>query len=75
MGHLADLEKAIMHLRQQGFKIDMFARRGPDIICRVSNVILTDRNIVQLYKEGRLDAEGLKAFNNYDNPRILSLEM
>ena len=64
MGHLADLEVALDHLKQNGFEAQMLGVLGDSIVCLVRDVVLTDRNIVRLYKEGKLDPEGLKSCKN-----------
>ena len=64
MGHLADLEVALDHLKQNGFEAQMLGVLGDSIVCLVQDVVLTDRNIVRLYKEGKLDPEGMQSCKN-----------
>ena len=69
MGHLSDLESAVIHLRKQGIEVDLFAKHGRKLFCRVLNVVLTDRDIVKLHRKNKLDETGLKAFANRDDLR------
>ena len=75
MGHLADLEVALDHLKQNGFEAQMLGVLGDYIVCLVRDVVLTDRSIVRLYKAGKLDLEGLQTCRNSDkySPRGLQI--
>lgn len=64
MGHLSDLEVAVVQLQRQGFETRIFARRGATIICQVADVILSDRQIVHLFRNGKLDKAGLNSLKD-----------
>jgi hypothetical protein len=75
MGHLADLEVALDHLKRTGLEAQMLVVLGDSIVCLVRDLVLTDRSIVRLYKAGKLDLEGLKSGRNSDkyNPTGLQI--
>ena len=60
MGHLADLETAVVHLKKYGLETCVVASQGNNIVCQVAGVYLTDRRIVELHKHGKFDESGLR---------------